>query len=315
MSGEIPDGRVVALCGGVGGAKLAFGLSRLLADRLSVVVNTGDDFEHLGLHISPDVDTVLYTLAELSDRERGWGRASETWAFMESLRELGGEGWFNLGDRDLALHVLRTQALQAGDGLTTFTAGMARRMGIASAVLPMSDMPVRTEVMTDIGRLPFQRYFVEHQCRPVVRGIAFDGADRALLTDEVRQAFEAPDLGAIVICPSNPFLSVDPLLAIPELRDRLASRRVPCIAVSPLIGGKAVKGPTAKIMEELGLQVTNAAIARHYDGLIDALVVDHGDAAGPREGLELLAVPTLMTTDEDRVRLASEVLSLAGRPR
>ena len=244
---------VVALCGGVGGAKLALGLERLIGADLTVVVNTGDDFEHLGLHVSPDIDTVLYTLSGLSDFERGWGRADESWNFMEALGGLGGETWFRLGDRDLAMHVERTRALRGGISLTDFTAATARRLGIAAKILPMSDDSVETVVITADGALPFQRYFVGLQCAPVVKRLEFKNAERAAATSQVLAALRNPDLAAIIVCPSNPYLSVDPILAVSGIRRALDEVTAPIIAVSPLIGGQAVKGPTAKIMAELGV--------------------------------------------------------------
>jgi len=309
------NGRVVALCGGVGGAKLAFGLARMLGEDLTVIVNTGDDFEHLGLTICPDIDTVLYTLSGRANRTQGWGRADESWNFMEALAELGGETWFQLGDRDLALHVERTRALKAGMPLTDFIAHAAWRFGISSRILPMCDDPVRTYLETSEGILPFQRYFVERRCAPVVKKIFFRGADTARASASVSAELQSEKLRAIVICPSNPYLSIDPLLAAPGIRALLEATPVPVIAVSPIIGGKAVKGPTTKIMDELGVEVTSAAIAEHYSGLIDGLVIDHGDAgeAGSLE-LPVRAVPTLMTTDEDRDRLAAEVLDFAASP-
>ena len=240
---SLPEGRVIALCGGVGGAKLAAGLAHHLGDRLTVVVNTGDDFEHLGLTICPDIDTVLYTLSGLANRTLGWGRADESWNFLETLASLGGETWFQLGDRDLALHVQRTTALHSGVSLTRFTTKVADKLGLSCAILPMSDDAVRTHVDTPEGRLPFQRYFVGRRCEPAVERIVFEGAQAAKVTAEVARAFDAPDLAAIIICPSNPYLSIDPLLSIPGLRQRLESAAQPVVAVSPLIGGKAVKGP------------------------------------------------------------------------
>ncbi len=308
-----PAGRVVALCGGVGGAKLAFGLERALAGALPLIVNAGDDFEHLGLAICPDIDTVLYTLGGLADKERGWGRAGESWNFMASLGELGGETWFNLGDRDLALHVWRTQQLREGRSLTQIVAEVARRFGIRATILPMSDDPVRTIIETSDGVLAFQRYFVERRCAPSVLAIDFDGADRARLSTPVRDALQASDLTAIVICPSNPFLSVDPILAIPGLRALIEATKAPVVAVSPLIGGAAVKGPTAKIMAELHMPATPLAIADHYRGLIDGLVIDVADeAASGSLGVAVKATRTLMTSDADRERLARQVLAFAG---
>jgi LPPG:FO 2-phospho-L-lactate transferase len=304
---------VVALCGGVGGAKLALGLERLIGADLTVIVNTGDDFEHLGLHVSPDIDTVIYTLAGLSDLERGWGRADESWKFMEALSELGGETWFRLGDRDLAMHVERTRALLGGISLTEFTAATARRLGIAANILPMSDDRVETIVITAETALPFQRYFVGLQCAPVVKRLEFKNAERAAASSQVLAALRNPDLAAIIVCPSNPFLSVDPILAVTDIRRALDEVAAPIIAVSPLIGGQAVKGPTTKIMAELGVPADSASIARHYR-FIDGLIVDETDRAeaGNIE-LPVLMTSTLMRSLGDRDRLAADCLEFAGQ--
>jgi LPPG:FO 2-phospho-L-lactate transferase len=303
---------VIALCGGIGGAKLALGLYRVLdRGRLTVVVNTGDDFEHLGLTISPDVDTVLYTLGGLADPDRGWGRAKETWRFMDALRELGESDWFNLGDRDLAMHVLRTQWLRKGESLAAFTVQVAARFGIAAAIVPMTEAPVRTILATDEGDLPFQHYFVRRRCEPIVRAVRFAGAEDSEPATGLLDALARP-LRAIVLCPSNPYLSIDPILAVPGLAAALAAASAPVIAVSPIVGGDAVKGPTAKMMRELGLPVTNQAIAAHYRGLIDALAIDTADAAERAKiDVPVLATNTLMRSIADRERLAREVLSFA----
>lgn len=306
-------GPVVAVCGGVGGAKLAFGLSYLLGEKLTVIVNTGDDFEHLGLHISPDIDTVLYTLSNRANRELGWGRKDESWNFMKALAEIGGEDWFQLGDRDLALHVERTRRMRAGDRLTDIVVDFARRFAIPSSILPMSDDPVRTSVVTrEEGALPFQRYFVERRCQPVVEEIKFDGAASARLSPEVEAVLTSPDLRAVIVCPSNPYLSIDPLLSMPGLRRLLSSVSAPVVAVSPIIGGQAVKGPTAKIMSELGIAATNATIADHYVDLLDGLIIDEADAAEAGDLTVCTRVSaTLMRTDNDRHRLAEEALVFA----
>jgi LPPG:FO 2-phospho-L-lactate transferase len=308
---------VIALSGGVGGAKLARGLERTLSSgELTVIANTGDDFYHYGLRICPDIDTLLYTLSGLASRERGWGREDETWTTMETLEVLGGETWFRLGDADLALHLERTQRLRRGDGLTQTTDELRRRFGIATTVLPMSDDSVRTFVHTDDGVLAFQEYFVKHQCKPTVQRIVFEASERARVTTRVSAAFEDPGLQAIVLCPSNPYLSIDPILSVPGIRERIQQRRVPCIAVSPLIGGRAVKGPTAKIMAELGVTATNVAVANHYRGLIDALVFDTQDAADAGAiSVPAFVHPTLMTTDDDKQRLAGFVLESVAKVR
>jgi len=314
-SPEARRGKVVALCGGVGGAKLALGLDRVLpAGDLLLVCNTGDDFEHLGLHVSPDLDTVMYTLAGLANPETGWGRRDESWAFMRALEALGGESWFRLGDGDLATHVERTRRLGAGESLTAITAHFARRLGLASALLPMSDAPVRTMVETSEGTLPFQHYFVRLRCGPAVRRIRFDGAESAPPNPALLSALAAADLALVVICPSNPYLSIDPILALPGLRAALADCAAPVVAVSPLIAGKAVKGPAAKIMAELGIPQTQAAIARHYDGLIDGLVLDEADAAEARNlPIPVAVTRTLMQSLDDRVALARRVLEFGIR--
>jgi len=304
---------VVALCGGVGGAKLALGLERLLGADLTVIVNTGDDFEHLGLHVSPDIDTVLYTLSGLSDIERGWGRADESWNFMTSLADLGGETWFRLGDRDLAMHVERTRALRGGASLTDFTATMASRLGIAASILPMSDDPVETMVVTTDGPLLFQRYFVDLQCAPIVERLEFRNAEQAAASSQVLAALYDPSLAAVIICPSNPYLSIDPVLAISDIRKALGDVTAPIVAISPLIGGQAVKGPTAKIMAELSVSADSVSIARHY-GFIDGFIIDETD----RDDARRIELPTLVTSTwmrslKDRDRLAADCMDFAMR--
>ena len=289
------------------------GLSAVLrTDELIVVVNTGDDFEHLGLYVSPDLDTVLYTLAGLNDPVRGWGRGDETWNFMDALAALGAETWFALGDRDLAVHIERTRRLRAGESLTSIVANMAERLNVGARIVPMTDRTVRTLIHTREGPLPFQDYFVRHRCAPVVTAISFAGAAEAGPTPAFVEAIQHPALCAAVIAPSNPYLSIDPILAVTGVREALEHLAVPVIAVSPIIGGKAVKGPTAKIMTELGIDPTPRAIARHYSGLIDGLVIDEADAAhADRIGVPVLVARTLMNDIDDRRRLAREVLAFA----
>jgi len=309
----VSDPQVVALTGGVGGAKLCLGLSKcVLGDRLACVVNTADDFVHLGLRISPDLDTLLYTLAGCANAELGWGRQGETWTFMDALERLGGPTWFRLGDGDLALHVERTRRLAAGESLTQVTARLAGRLGVTTRVLPMTDDTVGTCVHTDQGPLEFQEYFVRCRAAPAVLSIEYSGAETARLTDAVKAALDSPELQAIVICPSNPFLSIDPILSIPGTRELLKSKGAPVVGVSPLIGGQAVKGPTAKLMRELGVTPTPTAIADHYEGLIDGLVIDEADRDwAERCGLPTLVTPTLMSTLEDKTRLAKQTLDFA----
>jgi len=308
---------VVALSGGIGGAKLALGLSRVLpGDELLIVANTGDDFEHLGLSISPDLDTLMYTLADVANPETGWGRRDETWSFMAALEEIGGETWFRLGDRDLATHVERTRRLRAGETLSAVTADLCRKLGVMPRILPMSDDPLRTRVSTEADWIDFQDYFVRQQCRPVVRRLAFAGVEAARAHPDFLAALRQPDLRGVVICPSNPFISVEPILALAGVRDALVSCAAPVVAVSPIIGGRAVKGPTAKMMAELGLQVSAATVAERYADLLDGYIVDHVDAASvaaiaPR----VFLARTLMTTLDDREALARAVLAAADELR
>ncbi len=312
------SGLVVALSGGIGGAKLALGLSRVLPpEDLLIVANTGDDFEHLGLSISPDIDTVMYTLSGLANPELGWGRRDETWSFMETLASIGGETWFRLGDRDLAVHVERTRRLAAGETLTAITADLCARLGVTCRVVPMSDDRIRTRVRTPDGWLAFQDYFVGRQCAPVVRELAFDGAAAARPQPAFLSALSDPGLAAVVICPSNPFISVEPILAIPGVRAALSACRAPVIAVSPIIGGRAVKGPTAKMLAELGMEVSAASVAWRYGDLLDGYVVDHADADADSaiRGPRVFAAATLMTTLADREALARAVLSAAAELR
>lgn len=305
---------VVAICGGVGGAKLALGLQHLLGERLTIVINVGDDFDHLGLRICPDIDTVIYTLSGLSDEVRGWGRASESWNFMEAIRQLGGEDWFLLGDKDLALHIERTRRIASGESLTTCIAAIKAALDIAPRLLPVTDDLLRTKVKTDEGLLDFQRYFVDLRCAPIVEAILFAGADTARLNPEVTKALASPNLGAIVVCPSNPYLSIDPILAVPGLREAMRAGGVPVVAVSPIIGGRAIKGPTAKIMEELSIEVSTGSIAAHYAGLIDGLLVDRSDADQVGAlSVAVHAAPTLMTDLESRIALARETVAFAKR--
>jgi LPPG:FO 2-phospho-L-lactate transferase len=309
-------GRYAALSGGVGGAKLSLGLAHLLGDRLTIIANTGDDFEHLGLYVSPDIDTTLYTLSDLVNPETGWGRRGESWNFMAAISQLGGPGWFRLGDGDLAMHVERTRRLRVGESLTAITAHYAKSFGIAAKVLPMSDDPVRTIVDTDLGRLAFQEYFVREQCRPRVSAIGFDGAAAARPSQLALDALTAPDLKGVIICPSNPYLSVDPILAVPGVKEALKSCKAPVIAVTPLIAGKAVKGPTAKIMEELRLDAHAATIVRHYAGLIGGFVLDQEDAGSEAKlGLPTLVTNTLMRSLDDKIALARACLDFCAELR
>ncbi|MFL6823386.1 MAG: 2-phospho-L-lactate transferase [Xanthobacteraceae bacterium] len=304
---------VVALCGGIGGAKLALGLSRVVAGAdLMVVANTGDDFEHLGFAISPDLDTIMYTLADLDDPQRGWGRRNETWTFMAALEALGGETWFALGDGDLAIHVERTRRRRGGEALSAITADFCRRLGIAARIVPMTDDVVRTRLRTDEGWLGFQDYFVRRRCAPRVLEVVYDGAATARAHADVLAALGDPRLRAVVICPSNPFLSIEPILAVPDLREAIARAAAPVVAVSPIVGGHAVKGPTAKMMSELGLEVNAVTVARRYQELLDTYVLDRVDAAqAAKLGLPVTVAHTLMKTLADRENLARHALASA----
>lgn len=289
---------------------MADGLARVIpASDLTVIVNTGDDFTHLGLRVCADLDTVVYTLAGLASEQRGWGRSGETWNAMETLGQVGAPTWFKLGDRDLGLHLWRTERLAAGVPLSEFTAELATSLGIQSTVLPMTDSAVATFLETDEGTLPFQTYFVERGCEPRLIGIEFRGAANASPAAGVLKALEAAD--AVIICPSNPWVSIDPILAVSGIRQ--AVERKPVVAVTPLISGKAVKGPAAKMAAELGLEPGAVAVAQHYGGLLSGFVLDRRDATSAEAIRELGLVPraldTLMRTSKDRKRLAGEVVA------
>ena len=316
MSPALPPGRkVIALSGGIGGAKLALGLMHILAsDSLTVIANTADDFEHMGLAISPDIDTLVYTLAGLSDTERGWGRAGETWTFMAALEALGGETWFNLGDGDLAMHVLRSARLAKGDGLTAITADISATLNVGARILPMSDQPVRTRLRTSDGWLDFQDYFVGRQAQPMVSEIAYSGVKAAQPAPGLIETLLGNDVAAIVICPSNPLISIEPILAVPGIRQALADATAPVVAVSPIIDGEAVKGPTAKMLLELGYSATATTVLQRYEDLIDIYIADPRDmkaltAIRPRASI--VPADIMMVTFDDRKRLARTVMDVA----
>lgn len=301
--------KVIALAGGVGGAKLADGLAQALPpDDLTVIVNIGDDFEHLGLHISPDLDTVCYTLAELANPETGWGRTGETWNVFEELQALGGPDWFQLGDKDLATHLERTRRLKAGESLSRITADFCKGWGIGPRVLPVSDDRIPTIVMTDEGDLAFQDYFVARRCEPKVTGFVFEGVLQAKPAPGVIESIEQADL--VVICPSNPWVSIDPILAVPGVREVVSKKKV--VAVSPIIGGKAVKGPAAKMYMELEIKPSAKATAYHYGNLLAGFVLDSMDQAESEHiSSPTLNTDTIMKSSQDRFRLAEEVLAFA----
>ncbi len=301
--------KLVALAGGVGGAKLAHGLARLeCGEELTVVVNTGDDFVHLGLKICPDLDTVTYTLAGLANPETGWGRADETWSFLAAMQELNGPTWFRLGDRDLATHVFRTHRLMEGHRLSAITEEICESYGISTRLLPMTDDTVNTIVQTAGGDLPFQEYFVARACQPVVEGFYFKGVETAQPAPGVLESIHNAD--AVILCPSNPWVSLDPILAIPGIRDALKSKMVIC--VSPIIEGRALKGPAGKMFKELGIEPSAAAVAEHYQDLLTGFVLDikDKDLAGEirDSGIDVMITDTMMSSDEKRLALAEEIL-------
>lgn len=307
---------VVALAGGVGGARLADGLARAIpGDPLTVIVNVGDDFDHLGLRICPDLDTVCYTLAGLANPATGWGRSDDTFKALETLSQLGGPSWFRLGDRDLGLHLERTRRLRLGQSLSQVTQAICQAWQVRTRVLPVTDDNAPTWVYTDEGELPFQEYFVHRQCRPQVTGFRFADIADARPAPGVLAALETARV--VVFCPSNPWVSIDPILAVPGIRQAIAIPKPgrARVAVSPILGGKTVKGPAAKMYAELGIDPSAVAVARHYTGLLDGFVIDHQDATLAREieklGMHVLVTPTLMLTPHDRCRLAVEVLEFA----
>lgn len=308
--------KVLALCGGVGGAKLALGFQHSLpAGQLSVVVNTGDDFEHLGLTICPDLDTVMYTLAGLNDTERGWGLAGETWNGLSALERLGGDTWFQLGDQDLATHLMRSQLLAQGYSLFDVTAHLCRKLAIDTQVMPMSEDSVRTLVGTERGELAFQHYFVRERCKPAVTGFRFEGIEKAKAHPAFLDLLQGDSLAAVVICPSNPFVSVQPILSLPGVRDALRQSGAPVVAVSPIVGGRAIKGPTAKMMAEMSMPASAMAVASYYGNLLDGYILDEADEyqAGKIEdlGIKTLVVPTVMRSLQDRIELAESVVQFS----
>ena len=308
---------VLALSGGVGGAKLALGLAHTLPnENLTIVANTGDDFTHLGLRICPDIDTVVYTLSNLANKERGWGRQNESWNFMAAFSRLGGEDWFNLGDGDLAMHVRRSLEMANGKSLTEITDHIASTLSIGPTILPMSDDPIATIIETSDGLLPFQHYFVRDRCEPAVRGFRFDGIETAKPNPKLMNLLDGGTLDAVIITPSNPFVSIDPILSLAGVRDALQMLSSPIIAVSPIVGGQALKGPAAKMMTELGLPSSALEVAKHYLGLIDGFVIDETDAAQAGEisnlGMKVKVAQTIMRDLDDRKQLATECCDFAA---
>jgi LPPG:FO 2-phospho-L-lactate transferase len=304
---------IVALAGGVGGAKLADGLQRAVGDALTVIVNTGDDFESQGLYISPDLDTVMYTLAGVANPETGWGVAGDTFNNLEMMSMYGAPAWVKLGDRDLATHLLRTRMLREGRTLSQVTHALAGALGLPATILPMTDQHVATLVETNEGELAFQEYFVHRRWQPLVKSVRFLGIDEAYPTDEVLKAID--DADAVVLCPSNPFVSIEPILCLPGMRDLLRKSHAIKVAVSPIVGGQAVKGPAAKMFRELGVEPSALAVARRYAGLVNAFVIDKVDEyeASGIAALEMrvLVSETVMATEADRERLGREIVDWA----
>jgi len=311
VEGSIP---IVALAGGVGGAKLVQGLASVLpAQDLTVVVNTGDDEVFHGLYISPDLDTVMYSLAGLANRETGWGVAGDTFSALGMLKRYGAVGtWFNLGDKDLATHLERTRLLREGWTLSQATAHLCEKLGIQVSLVPMSDQPVRTVVETEEGVLPFQEYFVKHQCRPRVKRVRFEGAKTARISSSLEPAFRKAK--ALVMCPSNPIVSIGPILAVPNVRSRLDGFKGLRLAVSPIVAGQALRGPAAKMLQELGEEVSCVGVARRLREVCDIFVIDMLDSDRQQEiqalGLDMVVLDTVMNSDEDKARLARQILQV-----
>tara|TARA_A100000164_G_scaffold376965_1_gene415119 strand:+ start:710 stop:1687 length:978 start_codon:yes stop_codon:yes gene_type:complete len=308
-----PNGLCV-LSGGVGGAKLVLGLSQVLNnDDFMTIVNTGDDFVHLGLKICPDIDTIIYTLAELVDQERGWGLKDESWNFLEKTKLLGGESWFNLGDKDLATHVHRTQRLAKGEDLTSITKNLASSFGVEAKIVPMTNDLVSTVVETREGDLAFQHYFVRDRCLPIVKRFRFEGIKSSVINPSIKEYGEENNKSAVLLAPSNPFVSIDPIIGVPGMTEELVTMKGPKIAISPIINSKAIKGPAAKMMQELGIPSTSIEVANHYKGLIDAIVIDHADAALSEKiedmGIKVFVTNTVMHSLKEKITLANECLN------
>ena len=308
-----PNGLCV-LSGGGGGAKLVLGLSQVLNnDDFMTIVNTGDDFVHLGLKICPDIDTIIYTLAELVDQERGWGLKDESWNFLDKTKLLGGESWFNLGDKDLATHVHRTQRLAKGEDLTSITKNLASSFGVEAKIVPMTNDLVSTVVETREGDLAFQHYFVRDRCLPIVKRFRFEGIKSSVINPSIKEYGEENNKSAVLLAPSNPFVSIDPIIGVPGMTEELVKMKGPKIAISPIINNKAIKGPAAKMMQELGIPSTSIEVTNHYKGLIDAVVIDHADAALSEKiedmGIKVFVTNTVMHSLKEKITLANECLN------
>ena len=309
---------IIALSGGIGGSKLALGLANSMSpERLMIIANIGDDFKHFGLHISPDIDTLLYTLSGKSDSKRRWGLANETWKVMETLEKIGGETWFKLGDMDLALHLERTKKLLSGETLSNIISNLCKKFGIKSRIIPVSDDIIQTIVKTPDGDLGFQEYFVRNRCKPIVTGFSFLGAKKASPNKEFIEALSSPNLKAIIICPSNPFISIDPILSVNGVREGLINSHAPVIAVSPIIGLSAIKGPLAKQLNELGYRVSSISIANYYSDFIDGFVIDNEDRLSVTEveemDIKVKVCNILMNNMTTKIELAKTVLKFSSQ--
>lgn len=304
----ITDTQVVVLVGGVGGAKLALGLQQIVApEKLTVIVNTGDDFWHYGLRICPDIDTLLYTLSGRVNRDFGWGVADDSKITLEALKELGEDPWFTLGDKDLATHLLRSHMLRQGHSLTRIVQHLASNMGIEATILPMTDSEVPTMIETvEHGELEFQEYFVKYRWQPTIKSLYSKNMESATLNDTIRTAIQGADV--ILFGPSNPWLSIAPILSVPEMRETLLNQNVPRIAVTPIVEGKAIKGPAAKLMAELGYEVSAQTVAEYYGDVITGFVYDERDSDFQPYDFNATSFDTIMKTDEDKARLAQQIL-------
>jgi LPPG:FO 2-phospho-L-lactate transferase len=319
------DSKYTVLSGGVGGAKLVLGLYELLVKeqgqpgQLDIVANTGDDFEHLGLPICPDIDTLMYTLAGTVNPATGWGLADESWHFMDALEQLGGAIWFRLGDRDLATHARRRELLDAGQTLSAATATLLQESGVHAQLHPMSDTPIRTKIKTSSETYDFQDYFVRLKAEPKVSELLYTGCEQASASPGALAALQANDLNAIIITPSNPWLSIDPILSLSDIKSTIINSKVPVVGISPIVGGQAIKGPTAKLMQELGMDVSAYSIAQHYKGILDGLIIDQTDAdqqaAIEKLGLQVGISNTVMKTLDDKKALAKFTLEFAHKIR
>ena len=318
MISSIINPSIIAISGGVGGSKMALGLANSInPEKLMIVANIGDDFKHFGLHISPDIDTLMYTLSGKSDTNRGWGIAHETWKVMDALEKIGGETWFRLGDMDLATHLERTKKLQSGESLSKTISYLCKKFGIKSRIIPVSDDKLQTIVKTQEGNLEFQEYFVKKSCKPIVSGFRFLGAKKAFPNDEFMMALKNPNLKAVIICPSNPFISIDPILAVNGVRKGLRDCKAPVIAVSPIIADSGIKGPIAKQLKELGHKVSVTTIANFYLDFIDGFVIDHKDNSYIAEieslGIKVKVCNILMGNIKTKIELAQKVLDFSSK--